>query len=297
MIDIDDYEPNESGDNGEAQSVLDLIAPVNDKVDLSESIAELKKFISQEREHSDSWSEINLAELQVGLHDHALAISESREEYIKKRKLLATSLRTFTADVLTESCSLDLSTIQNRTKEIIEFFKADFDFLAGICKSSESAYLSLYKLLRDAPDPCIIFDSAETVIDRCIQSMSKSEKYIAKLSKSLEEKEAECAQNKLMNQDEMLLTDEAYQTKLKASLVEVKSTYEQELTNRENLLRDSLERSKFTTQQRYEELLSRKEVEVEGLRESLQRLEQQMASAVDDKALQVKYPSHGPIYH
>lgn len=287
MIDIDDYEPKESVENGEAQSVLDFIVPVTDKEDLNEEITELKKLLIQQSKYRESWNDINLAELQVGLHDQALAISESREEYIKKRKVLAGSLRRFSTDVLSESCSLDIGTIQNRVKDIIELFKADFDFLAGICKSSESAYLSIYKLLRDAPDPSIILNLSEATVDRTVQSMIKADKYVGKLTKALEEKEAECARNRLMNQDDMILTDEAFQTKLKANLLEVKSSYEQELTNRENLLRDSLERSKFAMQQRYEGLLSRKDSEVEALRESLNRLEQQAASALDEKVLQV----------
>lgn len=288
MISIDDYEPSIASDeNGEPQSVLDLIAPISDEVDFTLQISQLEQQLRLEGACCSGWVDIKLAELQVDMHDQALSISDSREEYIKRRKTLASNLRAFTSEVLNESCTLELGIIQERTKNIIELFKKDFDFLAGICKNTETSYLSLYKLLRDAPDPHTVFEASFATIEQSIQTMHKAEKQIARLTKALEEKEVECAENRLANQDDMLLTDGKYQAKLEASLVEVRARFAQELVNRERNLRDGLERSKFEAQERFEGLLARKEAELEDLQERLRRAEQQVASATDEKTLQV----------
>ena len=289
MIEIDDYEPKKAPEDGEAQSVLDFIVPVEERVDLGVDIAELKKVLHHEFEYEEKWDQIDLSKIQIDLHDQALLITESREEYIKKRKALASTLRAFNSDVLVDTCPFDLETIQSRIKEIIDAFKKDFDFLAGVCKSSETAYLSLYKLLRDAPNPSIILHTTRDTIEHTIQSMQRADKHITKLSKSLEEKELECEQNKLIDQDEMLLTDEAFQTKLQASLLDMKSTYEQEITHREHVLRDALERSKFEAQEKMERLLSLKETELEDVQERLMRLEQECSTSERDSlAMQVE---------
>lgn len=113
------------------------------------------------KDNMKKWNEVDMKNLIIILEEQAIKITELREEYVSKRKLLATSVRTFTnthiatTNSTSTSASASESSIETiekmrkDSKELIDEFKSNFDNLANTSKFAEASFLSIYKLLHD----------------------------------------------------------------------------------------------------------------------------------------------------
>ncbi|CAM9567605.1 unnamed protein product [Ascophyllum nodosum] len=102
---------------------------------------------------STAWDEVGLSALRPSLDQQALAIAENQESSLETRKELAAQAKAFR-----QSVEADLgatSDIRTASGVLVRAFKAEIDSLTTRSRFAENSFLTLYKLLREAPDPAI----------------------------------------------------------------------------------------------------------------------------------------------
>ncbi|EJD42675.1 hypothetical protein AURDEDRAFT_145653 [Auricularia subglabra TFB-10046 SS5] len=99
-----------------------------------------------------TWKEINLSELQKTLDAQGIEIVENQKESVVGRKALADRTKEFKK--LPENEKLDAF------KGLLKSYQTEIDSLTRRSKTSENAFLSVYKILAEAPDPYPLLDVA-----------------------------------------------------------------------------------------------------------------------------------------
>ncbi|CAH7671413.1 protein CASP [Phakopsora pachyrhizi] len=99
-----------------------------------------------------TWREINLTSLQKSLDQSGLEIVENQKDSLMGRKNLAEQTREFKKMSDEEK--------MGAFKGLLKAYQAEIDALTKRSKTSESAFLNIYKLLAEAPDPYPLLDAA-----------------------------------------------------------------------------------------------------------------------------------------
>ncbi|MBW0526833.1 hypothetical protein O181_066548 [Austropuccinia psidii MF-1] len=99
-----------------------------------------------------TWREINLSSLQKTLDASGLEIVENQKDSLLGRKKLAEQTREFKKMSDEEKVG--------GFKGLLKAYQAEIDALTKRSKISESAFLNIYKLLAEAPDPYPLLDAA-----------------------------------------------------------------------------------------------------------------------------------------
>ena len=117
------------------------------------------------RAAASAWEELDLGSLRTTLDGQAEALAELIDERLASKKALAQLAKAFKRDfVATSTAAADAAeaaadaadgSIAPRYDELIKAFKAEVDAATARAKSSEAAFLSLYRLVREdkRPDP------------------------------------------------------------------------------------------------------------------------------------------------
>ncbi|KAI9280659.1 hypothetical protein BY458DRAFT_288404 [Sporodiniella umbellata] len=98
------------------------------------------------------WNGIHLSNLQKELDQQGLAIVENQKDGLVSRKKLAEQTREFKK-------MPDEEKLQ-QVKSLLKSYQTEIDNITKRTKYSESSFLSVYKLLADAPDPAPLFEAA-----------------------------------------------------------------------------------------------------------------------------------------
>ncbi|KAH7911987.1 CASP C terminal-domain-containing protein [Hygrophoropsis aurantiaca] len=99
-----------------------------------------------------TWKEINLLELQKTLDAQGIEIVENQKENVVGRKALAEKTKEFKKIPDDEKL--------NSFKGLLKSYQTEIDNLTKRAKVSESAFLSVYKVLAEAPDPYPLLEAA-----------------------------------------------------------------------------------------------------------------------------------------
>ncbi|KAI9511170.1 CASP C terminal-domain-containing protein [Russula earlei] len=99
-----------------------------------------------------TWKGINLSELQKILDAQGIEVVENQKESVVGRKALADKTKDFKKIPDEEKV--------NAFKGLLKSYQTEIDNLTKRSKSVESAFLSLYKVLADAPDPYPLLEAA-----------------------------------------------------------------------------------------------------------------------------------------
>ncbi|KZV97752.1 hypothetical protein EXIGLDRAFT_348335 [Exidia glandulosa HHB12029] len=99
-----------------------------------------------------TWREIGLSELQKTLDAQGLEIVENQKESVLGRKALADKTKEYRK--LPEEEKLDA------WKGLLKSYQTEIDSLTRRSKVSENAFLNVYKILAEAPDPYPLLDVA-----------------------------------------------------------------------------------------------------------------------------------------
>ncbi|KAI9190819.1 CASP C terminal-domain-containing protein [Polychytrium aggregatum] len=91
------------------------------------------------------WQNANLSKLQRELDEQGLEIVENQKEGLASRKKLAEQTKDFKR--------LPDDEKQKEFKNLLKGYQSEIDCITKRTKAAETAFLSLYKLLADAPDP------------------------------------------------------------------------------------------------------------------------------------------------
>lgn len=237
--------------------------------DYSKDVSDIYLTLYNIKEANTKWKEVSLSELGTIWDEQALKITELKEEYVKRRKTLASSIREFTSKYIDNNIDNDM---KNDTKQIIELFKSNFDYLATSAKFSEAAFLSTYKLMREAQDPCILFDECTNIITSSQNSLKYAQEQIlhaasyidsyesTNISQSNTNASKEVVELKEKNQELQLLVDD-----LEQKLQTEKHRCENDMRKLEQKIRNDIDEQLIEQQKTHNLDLSRKEMEINSL--------------------------------
>ncbi|KAF7428227.1 hypothetical protein PC9H_007448 [Pleurotus ostreatus] len=100
----------------------------------------------------ETWKYISLSELQKTLDAQGVELVDQQKESVVGRKALADKTKEFK--------KLPDSEKTNAFKGLLKAYQTEIDSLTKRCKSSENAFLNVYKLLAEAPDPYPLLEAA-----------------------------------------------------------------------------------------------------------------------------------------
>ncbi|KAI0823762.1 CASP C terminal-domain-containing protein [Trametes gibbosa] len=99
-----------------------------------------------------TWKDINLAELQKTLDGQGIELVENQKESVVGRKALADRTKEFRKIPDDEKLSA--------FKTLLKAYQTEIDSLTKRAKTAENAFLSVYKVLAEAPDPYPLLEAA-----------------------------------------------------------------------------------------------------------------------------------------
>ncbi|OAV94748.1 hypothetical protein PTTG_03091 [Puccinia triticina 1-1 BBBD Race 1] len=147
-----------------------------------------------------TWRDINLSTLQKSLDTSGLEIVENQKDSLMGRKKLAEQTRDFKKMPDQEKVG--------GFKGLLKAYQAEIDALTKRSKTSESAFLNIYKLLAEAPDPYPLLEAAVDQTVRASEAklleseLSRANDQIKSLKSQL--KEAEKVEKESQKQAEKL---------------------------------------------------------------------------------------------
>ncbi|GAA6057858.1 hypothetical protein JCM3770_002725 [Rhodotorula araucariae] len=178
------------------------------------------------------WKEINLHDLQRTMDAQGLEIVEGSKENLVGRKHLAERTREFKKVPDDEKGPV--------FKTLLKAYQGEIDNLTRRGKVAENAFLSVYKLLAEAPDPYPLLDAAVDQTARASEAkvleseLSRAKDEITALKQQLVESQAvEKERKKLADKVERLegRMDDMIQEKVTAKEAELHATYDERLRN------------------------------------------------------------------
>ncbi|KZV74457.1 hypothetical protein PENSPDRAFT_206234 [Peniophora sp. CONT] len=111
-----------------------------------------------------AWKAINLLELQKTLDTQGVELVENQKESFVGRKALADRTKDFKK--IPEEEKL------NAFKGLLKAYQTEIDSLTKRSKFAENAFLDVYKVLAEAPDP---YPLLEATVDQAIKASESSE--------------------------------------------------------------------------------------------------------------------------
>lgn len=270
------------------------------QLDLNKECGDIYLSAYNLKEYADKWGEIDLPRLNMKWDEEAIQIATLKEEYFSRRKSLAKEVKSFNATYINsaEITTEILSSMKSECTNLIEKFKSEFDFLANAYKFSESAFLEVYKALRDAPDPTL---TMEKNLEVCLHTQEvlkfAQEQLVIAAAKvehaNLESKEsASSVLNQYSEEDMQLKFEEKYSEiiqKHQTEIADLRSRFDLELRSRENEIRGNIERQQLELSQKFESSLAAKDAEIASVLTSLQEATHRILEAEErEKTLEVE---------
>mmetsp|Transcript_18824 Transcript_18824/g.36914 ORF Transcript_18824/g.36914 Transcript_18824/m.36914 type:complete len:711 (+) Transcript_18824:177-2309(+) len=140
----------------------------------------------------EAWQAIDLGNVQLALDDQASKVAEYRESCTASRNKLATKTREFKKREDVRKAD-ENSVIKTEVRKLLRSYQEEVDTLTTRAKFAENCFLSMYRLIREAPDPSYALADASRIsfeADMGISEMKKAcfekDQEIAKLQKRLE---------------------------------------------------------------------------------------------------------------
>ncbi|KAF7361668.1 Golgi membrane protein [Mycena venus] len=186
-----------------------------------------------------TWKEINLSELQKTLDAQGIQLVDNQKESVVGRKALADKTKEFKK--LPESEKVEAF------KSLLKAYQAEIDSLTKRSKASENAFLDVYKVLAEAPDPYPLLEAA---VDQTVK-VAEARDLEAELKRLREENidlrkrvsdfsAVETAKKKVENKVEQLelKMEEMILEKVAQKENELNATYDEKMRNYEEREQD-----------------------------------------------------------
>ncbi|KAI0697242.1 CASP C terminal-domain-containing protein [Cytidiella melzeri] len=186
-----------------------------------------------------TWKDIDLSELQKTLDAQGIEIVENQKESLVGRKALADRTKEFRK--IPEEEKL------NVIKGLLKAYQTEIDSLTKRSKVAENAFLNVYKVLAEAPDPYPLLEAA---VDQAVKvaeareqesELQRLREENADLRKRLSESSSlETAKRKAESRVEQLeqRMDELIQEKVTQKENELNATYDEKIRNYEERSKD-----------------------------------------------------------
>ncbi|CUA66883.1 Protein CASP [Saccharomyces cerevisiae S288c] [Rhizoctonia solani] len=215
------------------------------------------------------WKDIDLSELRKRLDTQGLEIVDNQKESVVGRKALADKTKEFKK--LPEEEKVEAF------KGLLKAYQNEIDTLTKRCKSSDNAFLGVYKLLAEAPDPYPLLNS---VVDMMVKVADAEDKQ-AEL-KTLREENADLKRQVTELGDVKKKADtleekmeSIIQTRVSQKEAELNATYDEKMRNYEDREQD-LQRQLDLTRSQLKDLRASHDTSQAKLLDHSQRQEQEV---------------------
>ena len=222
----------------------------------------------------EKWRDIALEEKKPLFDAQALELTERKEAYLSRRKALSSKIRDFSQQFISGDVPFDIATYRNACKSMVELFKAEFDNLAKASKLTEESFLSLYQLVRDAPDPFPIFKELMMSLSLCQDEVQAIR---MELHKSLLTRNASSDLRKATDDRSAADIRREVRESMEAELIEERSRLEEDFRKRELSLRSYYERRDEDMQVSHQAMMTAKDAELASVTSELQHATLTMA--------------------
>ncbi|CEL60960.1 Protein CASP OS=Saccharomyces cerevisiae (strain ATCC 204508 / S288c) GN=COY1 PE=1 SV=2 [Rhizoctonia solani AG-1 IB] len=215
------------------------------------------------------WKDVNLSELQKQLDTQGLEIVDNQKESVVGRKSLADKTKEFKK--LPEEDKLEA------LKGLLKAYQNEIDALTKRCKSSDNAFLGVYKLLAEAPDPYPLLNS---VVDMMVKVSDAEErqaelKTLREENAGLKRQVAELGDAKKKSDALEEKMDNVIQTRVSQKEAELNATYDEKLKNYEDREQD-LQRQLDLTRSQLKDLRASHDTSQAKLLDHSQRQDQEV---------------------
>ncbi|KAI0001319.1 CASP C terminal-domain-containing protein [Russula compacta] len=226
----------------------------------------------------ETWKNIDLSELQKTLDAQGIEVVENQKESVVGRKALADKTKDFKKIPDEEKA--------NAFKGLLKSYQTEIDNLTKRSKSAESAFLSVYKVLADAPDPYPLLEAA---IDQTVKiaeardledELQRVKAENAELQRRVSESaNLDAARKKAETRAEQLeeKMDMAIQERVAQKENELNATYDERMHNYEEREQDLLRRVSLLKEQLRDLRVSNESTEARLLDQS-QRIDQEVVA-------------------
>ncbi|KAF8608787.1 hypothetical protein BDV93DRAFT_518842 [Ceratobasidium sp. AG-I] len=178
------------------------------------------------------WKEIDLSELQKKLDTQGLELVENQKESVVGRKGLADKTKDFK--------KLPEDEKPEAFKGLLKAYQNEIDTLTKRCKASDNAFLGVYKLLAEAPDPYPLLNSVVDMMVKVSEAQDKAVELQALKEENIELKrqttELGDAKKKLDTLEEKM--DSMIQARVSQKENELNATYDEKMRNYEDREQD-----------------------------------------------------------
>ncbi|CCM01147.1 uncharacterized protein FIBRA_03195 [Fibroporia radiculosa] len=225
-----------------------------------------------------TWKGINLSELQTTLDVQGIELVENQKESVVGRKALADRTKEFKKIPDEDKLAA--------FKGLLKAYQTEIDNLTKRSKSAENAFLNVYKVLAEAPDPYPLLEAA---IDQTVKAAEARELEVelqrirdenAELRKRLNEASAlEAAKKKTDTRIEQLeqKMEEMIQERVIQKENELNATYDEKIRNYEEREQD-LQRQIALTRSQLRDLRMSNETNQAKLFDHTQRQDQEVVA-------------------
>lgn len=225
-----------------------------------------------------TWRDINLTELQTKLDAQGIELVDNQKESLLGRKALADKTKEFK--------KLQDDEKLNAFKALLKAYQTEIDNITKRSKTSDNAFLHVYKVLAEVPDP---YPLLETAVDQAVK-VAEAIEHEAELqrlrSENLELKKqvdgfasVETSKKKLEIKVEQLeqKMDDMIQEKVSQKANELNATYDEKLRNYEEREQD-LQRQVTLTKNQLRDLRMSNESKEAKLFDHSQRQDQEVVT-------------------
>ena len=150
-----------------------------------------------------------------------------------------------------------------------------------MCKSAESSFLDIYKVLRDVDDPQDLIEKSISASQRALDGYARVEN----IFQCLEQNQKDEVHNGSNSNTEASFNHKEFEERLKIDISEVSSSYENELKKREQLMRNSYEKQRLEAQQKFDSILAQKDSELSALNGALQEYYQERNQSIENQSM------------
>ncbi|KAI0775656.1 CASP C terminal-domain-containing protein [Trametes elegans] len=239
-----------------------------------------------------TWKDINLSELQKTLDAQGIELVENQKESVVGRKALADRTKEFKKIPDEEKLTA--------FKTLLKSYQTEIDNLTKRAKTAENAFLNVYKVLAEAPDPYPLLEAA---VDQTVKvaeardlevELQRSRDENAELRKRLSEVSSlESARKKAETRVEQLeqKMDDLIQEKVTQKENELNATYDEKMRNYEEREQD-LQRQLALTKNQLRDLRMSHESNQAKLLDHTQRQDQEVVAKLAELDMMVADLEH-----
>ncbi|KAK1233177.1 hypothetical protein PQX77_003713 [Marasmius sp. AFHP31] len=179
-----------------------------------------------------TWRDINLSELQKTLDAQGIEIVDNQKESVVGRKALSDKTKEFKKIPDDEKLTA--------WKGLLKAYQTEIDNLTKRSKASENAFLNVYKVLAEAPDPYPLLEAA---VDQAVkaaesQDLEKELKRLREENGELQRRVNDFSSVETARKRAETKMEETIQEKLTQKENELNATYDEKLMNYEEREKD-----------------------------------------------------------